>query len=153
MIGFRVDVSGLAEALAGVTETQRRIRAGLSQVAFELATAAQADVDTRFQSAPATETGGPVSGGVNWSPLTPAYLQSHPRRRGGQIYRDTGEFQQSFAVNAPGNVFESSVGAVTFGSGLVKAGRLNELRPVVFASPELIQTSQNIVAAYVLGAF
>ena len=147
MTGIAIEVTGIAEAFLGMRETQRRIASGLSGIALDIGLAAQADTDRRFDSSPPVETGGPVSGGINWPALTEGYLASRPERLGGQIYRDTGELQQSFQI------LRQSQDEIVYGSNLTKAGRLQELRPIVFAHPALVQTVENIMVAHLVGGF
>ena len=108
----------------------------------------QADVDQRFQSSPNTETGGQVWGGEQWSPLSRAYLGSHPRRINGQILRDTGELQQSFTAEGV-SVFEVGDRELVFGSALPKASRLNRDRPIVFWHPVLIEKVADFLVKFI----
>lgn len=98
----------------------------------------QADLDQRFQSAPLTETGGTVWGDSYWKPVTPEYLEYHPRRVGGQLLRDTGELQQSFTAEGT-SVSEVSGDEFVFGSALPKAVRLHRDRPLIFWHPRLVE--------------
>jgi hypothetical protein len=97
----------------------------------------QADVDARFDSAPAVETGGTVWGDAYWKAVRPEYLEYHPRRVGGQLLRDTGELQQSFTAEGT-RVYEVSDTQFTFGTALPKAARLHRDRPLIFWHPQLI---------------
>lgn len=110
----------------------------LTQAAPSIRLIIQADVDQRFQSAPLVETGGTVWGDAYWKPVTPEYLEYHPRRIGGQLLQDTGELQQSFTAEGT-SVYEVSGDEFVFGSALPKAARLNRDRPIIFWHPRLVQ--------------
>lgn len=100
----------------------------------------QEDVDTRFNSAPLTEVGGEVYGGVQWRSLSESYLVQNPRRFGGQILRDTGELQQSLTAEGhPYGVFNVTDSEIVFGTALVKASRLQRDRPFIFWHPILLE--------------
>lgn len=110
----------------------------LPQTAAGIRLIVQSDVDQRFQSSPLTDTGGTVWGDAYWKPVTPEYLEYHPRRLGGQLLRDTGELQQSFTAEGT-SVYEVSGDELVFGSALAKAGRLHRDRPIIFWHPRLLE--------------
>lgn len=113
----------------------------------------QQDVDYRFETAPPTETGGVVYGGVEWSSLSEAYMANNPRRYGGQILRDTGELQQSLTNEAsPYNIYDVGESYLVFGTSLAKAGKLQEKRPFVFWHTALVEKIAGFLANY-LGGF
>jgi len=85
------------QELAIATEKLKNISVKASdvrQAAPGIRLVLQEDVDYRFQTAPATESGGTVYGGAEWRSLSEAYMINNPRRRNGQILRDTGELQR-----------------------------------------------------------
>ena len=109
----------------------------------------QQDVDYRFETAPATETGGVVYGGVEWVSLSEAYLAQNPRRYGGQILRDTGELQQSLTnQGSPYNIYEVGESYLVFGSALGKAGKLQKKRKFIFWHTELLEKIAGFLANY-----
>lgn len=110
-----------------------------------------ADVDERFRSAPRVRASGTVYGGATWERLTDAYLNSNPRREGGQQLRDTGELLQSFQIGQRGNVTENRTDGWSFGSALPKARGLRHKRPLVFFHVALIDTLETLYLAYVVG--
>lgn len=112
----------------------------------------QEDVDTRFNSAPLTEVGGEVYGGVQWRSLSESYLVQNPKRFGGQILRDTGELQQSLtAEGSPYGVFEVTDSEIVFGTSLVKASRLQRDRPFIFWHPILLEKIANYLINWIVG--
>lgn len=107
----------------------------------------QEDVDTRFATAPLTEVGGEVYGGVQWRSLSESYLIQNPKRLGGQILRDTGELQQSLTAEGhPYNVFDVTESEIVFGTALAKASRLQRDRPFIFWHPLLLEK----IASYLI---
>ena len=145
-------IAGLREAIANLKGMAGRA-ANITPIARDILLIAQADVDERFNTAPRAESGGTTYGGVFWAPLTEPYLNSNPRRRGGQILRDTGELQQSYGIGGAGNVAIARPDQIVFGSALPKARYLGKKRPQVYLHPELVETVRNAVEAYVSGAF
>lgn len=119
----------------------------LPDAAPGMALIVQADVDRRFDSAPAVETGGTVWGGAYWKAVRPEYLEYHPRRVGGQLLRDTGELQQSFTAEGT-RVSEVSDSQFIFGTALPKASRLHQDRPLIFWHPVLIEQIAEYVVAF-----
>ena len=112
----------------------------------------QEDVDLRFQSSPATETGGEVLGGEYWEALSPEYLLARPIRRNGQILRDTGELLQSMtAAGNPYEVFNVTETELVFGTSLAKASRLQRSRPFLFWHPALLEKVAAYIASYING--
>lgn len=135
---------------ARVTAAKARAES-IKGVADDIALVIQADADERFNTAPGTETGGAVYGGKSWDKLTDAYLSANPRRRGGQLLRDTGELAQSFQVGGGGNVYQTDTNSIVFGSALPKAVGLNKDRPLLFAHPDLVETVARVWSDYVIG--
>lgn len=131
--------------------------AGFKLKAQDIASAApairlliQEDVDTRFNSAPLTEVGGEVYGGVQWRSLSESYLVQNPRRFGGQILRDTGELQQSLTAEGhPYGVFNATESEIVFGTALAKASRLQRDRPFIFWHPILLEKIANYLVNWV----
>lgn len=150
-VGIEIDVSGVSETIANLAQIQARAANWGSnpKVALALALAVQEDVDERFRSSPRVESGGQVFGGVTWARLTEAYLKQRPKRRGGQILRDTGKLQQSFQVGGGNSIFKASGNVVTVGSSLVYANRQHTKRPILFAHPELLLVVKNILQNYI----
>lgn len=112
----------------------------------------QEDVDLRFQSSPATESGGEVFGGEFWEALSDEYLLLRPDRRNGQILRDTGELLQSMtAAGSPYEVFAVTENELVFGTALAKASGLQAKRPFLFWHPILLEKVANYVANYIGG--
>lgn len=147
-----VEIDGLEQAitsLEGIGDRVSDIR-GMSR---DILLACQADTDRRFDSAPRTETGGAVYGGINWPALSDRYLRDNPRRQGGQVLRDFGTLQQSYGLGRTGNISDVSSDEIVYGSALPKARYLARKRPQVFLHRELIQVATNIVEAHVLGGF
>lgn len=111
----------------------------------------QQDVDLRFMTAPATETGGQVYGGESWEALSDAYLVGRPERRNGQILRDTGELMQSMtASGSPYGIWSISNNELVFGTALFKAIELQENRPFLFWHSLLIQKVAEYLANYLI---
>ena len=106
-MGIKLEID--AAELASITNQLNgiKVRAGdISNASVGIRLILQEDVDFRFQTAPATETGGAVYGGVQWRSLSESYLAQNPRRFGGQILRDTGELQQSLTSEGhPYNIY------------------------------------------------
>jgi hypothetical protein len=113
----------------------------------------QSDVDERFDTAPATTSGGTVYGGETWPALTPGYLKANPRRQNGKLLNDTGELLQSFTIGGKANIFKSTKDAIEFGSGLAKAAGLQNKRPMLFEHQELTEQVTELWLAYSLGEF
>lgn len=109
----------------------------------------QQDADYRFETAPPTEIGGTVYGGVEWQALSEAYLAENPRRYGGQILRDTGELLQTLTNEAsPYNIYDVGESYLVFGSSLAKAGKLQKQRPFLFWHPQLIEKIAEFLAEF-----
>lgn len=105
------------------------------------------EFNLRFQSSPSTQTGGMVQGDVYWRALNDGYLAANPRRRGGQVLIDSGKTWKSFAnADAAGNINEFDADEMTFGSSLDHVPRLQEIWPIAFWSPELLEA----IAAYLV---
>ncbi|NJM56243.1 MAG: hypothetical protein HC857_00575 [Synechococcales cyanobacterium RU_4_20] len=147
MSGIQVEIHGLAEALQTMEGMQAKLK-DLRPIARDLFLVVQADVDRRFAGSPSTEVGGTVLGGEDWAPLQERYLKYNPRRRGGQILRDTGELLNSLSIGSPGNVNEVREDELIFGTNLPKAGRLQEDRPFLFMHPGLVSQIENVVIHY-----
>ena len=145
-----IDVSGLQSTLTSLGQIQERSTNWGKAVGLSVALLVQADVDERFNTAPAVRSSGKVYGGVTWSRLTEAYLKANKRRESGKQLRDTGELLQSFQVNATGNVFRASGRSVTVGSNLPKAAGLNAKRPLLFIHPELSEGVKRIIENYIV---
>jgi hypothetical protein len=142
------DISRVAEELHGIQLRAQDIRAAGAPIRLLL----QQDADLRFQSSPATETGGEVYGGVEWKALSESYLAQNPQRFGGQILRDTGELQQSLTAEGhPFSVFSVSESELVFGTALAKAGRLQRDRPFLFWHTLLLEKIADYLAGYVAG--
>ncbi|HEY9826051.1 MAG TPA: hypothetical protein V6D19_11420 [Stenomitos sp.] len=150
MVAVNVEVTGLREALIKLKGLGDRA-SNVGPIARDILLAAQADVDERFNSAPDTQTGGQVYGGVDWPHLSEEYLNRNPRRIGGQLLRDTGELQQSYGIGGTGNIATVRPDQIVFGSALPKARGLANKRPQVFVHPALIETVSSIVELYVTG--
>ena len=111
----------------------------------------QQDIDLRFMTAPATETGGQVYGGEYWEELSEAYLVARPERRNGQILRDTGELMQSMtASGSPYGIWSITSDGFVFGTALSKAEELQKNRPFLFWHPQLIQKVAEYLANYLI---
>jgi hypothetical protein len=139
--------------LAAVTQKLADIKIKAEDIRGEAANGIrlilQEDVDYRFETAPPTETGGIVYGGVQWNSLNEAYLGRNPRRYGGQILRDTGELQQSLTNEAsPYNIYEVGESYLVFGSALAKAGKLQKQRKFIFWHPQLLEKIAEFLANY-----
>lgn len=149
-------IQGLKEAIAHLSELAGRAQ-NVAPIARDIFLLCQADVDQRFNAAPRTETGGQTYGGVYWAPLSEKYINRNPRRRGGQLLRDSGELMQSYGIGGTGNVAIARPDQIVFGSNLPKAGwlanRKGKERPQVYLHPELIRNVKNAVELYVSGAF
>jgi hypothetical protein len=144
-----VDLTGLPNVLRLLEGIESR-SLDIRPIARDIALAVQADVDERFDSAPGVRAGGTVYGDVSWDSLTNAYLAQRPEREGGQIYRDTGELQQSFQVGGGDNVFEATNDQVTFGSSLTKASPLHRRRPILVVHDDLVTAVGAIMEVYIL---
>ncbi len=144
---IEISEEGLAEAIASLHTLATPI--DFTDLATDLALVAQADVDERFNRAPAVRSGGVVYGGESWPALSDRYLEANPRREGGQILRDTGELLNSFQVGDSYNTSAATSNTVTFGSSLPKARGLQERRPMLFIHGELADTVLNVIAEYV----
>lgn len=147
MASVTVQLNGIEAAIAVVDEFQERIT-DMRPVAQNIFATIQADVDSRFDASPPTESGGTVRGGEFWDALSEPYLQANPRRYGGQILRDTGELLQSFGVGAPFNSAIARPDEIIFGSSLPKARGLQEKRPMIFIHPQLIAEIEQTVIGY-----
>lgn len=144
-----IDFSELAKVTQRLTEIKIRAEDIQGQAANGIRLILQQDVDYRFETAPPTETGGAVYGGVQWRSLSEAYLNQNPRRSGGQILRDTGELQQSLtSEGSPYNVFEVGESYLVFGSSLAKAGKLQKQRKFIFWHPQLLEKIAEFLANY-----
>lgn len=111
----------------------------------------QQDVDLRFMTAPATETGGQVYGGESWEALSDAYLIARPERRNGQILRDTGELMQSMTSSgSPYGIWSTTTDGFVFGTALSKAEDLQKKRPFLFWHSLLIQKVAQYLANYLI---
>lgn len=142
------DISRITEQLHGIQLRAKDITAAGPAIRLLL----QQDVDLRFQSAPATEVGGEVYGGMQWESLSESYLAQNPQRLGGQILRDTGELMQSLTAEGhPYNVFSVNESEVVFGTALTKAGYLQRDRPFLFWHPLLLEKIADYLAGYVAG--
>ena len=141
-----IDFSELAktvELLANIKVKAGDLRSGAAE---GIRLILQQDVDIRFESSPPTQTGGIVYGGVEWTSLSEAYMRAHPRRRSGQVLRDTGELQQSFTSEA--SIYDVGESYLVFGSALAKAGKLQQRRPIVFWHGELLEKIAEYLAGY-----
>ena len=145
---FDIQITGLTEALQLFDGIKQR-SGDLRPVGTTIGLLIQSDVDERFNSAPGTESGGSVYGGLSWAALSEAYLKSRPDRRGGQILRDTGELLSSFTIGGRGNVFRPDSNSVTFGSALPKARGLNKKRPMLAVHPPLVDAVARAILAYI----
>lgn len=107
-------------------EQQEKLKDRLQKVMSE-------DLKKRFASSPATVTGGYVTGGEYWKPLSEAYLAMRPTRAQGRIYIDTQNLMQSFNVGSPQNIsrFSDSL-TYEFGTKVPYASDLQNLRQIVF---------------------
>jgi hypothetical protein len=142
------EISRIVEEVRGISLRAQDITAAAPAIRLLL----QQDVDLRFQSAPAAETGGEVYGGVQWQSLSESYLAQNPRRYGGQILRDTGELQQSLTAEGhPYEVFSVNESEVVFGTALAKAGYLQRDRPFLFWHPLLLEKIADYLAGYLAG--
>lgn len=138
-LALRIDASELERINARLNELQVRAE-DVRGAGPGIRLLVQQDVDERFAAAPSVEAGGAVLGGVSWQPLPEEYLERNPRRRGGQLLRDTGELLQSLTVDGyPGSVFTEEGEDLVFGTALTKAGRLQDQRPFIFWHPELLE--------------
>ena len=149
---IRLEIKQFQETMKALLRTP--VNLSDPDIALEIRLTVLADVDTRFDGAPPVELGGVVYGGVYWAPLSPSYLRQKPRRRGGQILRDTGELQQSFTSNAA--IFQAANNEVVVGTALPKAadlqrgyifGRLRpgRERPILFIHDQLVQDVLQII--------
>lgn len=152
MADVTIKIDGLKEAIANLRQMGDRL-SNVGPISRDILLVAQADVDERFNSAPSTEAGGQVYGGVDWPHLSAKYLNRNPRRLGGQLLRDSGELLQSYGIGGVGNIATVRPDMIVFGSALPKARGLANRRPQVFVHPELIRTASNVVELYVTGAF
>ena len=141
---IEITEEGLAEAIASLVVLSQPI--DFKELATDLYLVAQADVDERFNRAPAVRSGGVVYGGEVWPALSEPYLKANPRREGGQILRDEGELLNSFQVGDAFNTAEVTADTLTFGSALPKARGLQEKRPMLFIHDELADTVLNVIA-------
>lgn len=144
---IEISEEGLAEAIAALHTLTTPVN--FTDLATDLALIAQADVDERFNRAPAVRSGGVVYGGESWPALTDPYLKANPRREGGQILRDEGELLNSFQVGDQYHISEATPNSVTFGSSLPKARGLQEKRPMLFVHDELADTVLNAIAEHI----
>jgi hypothetical protein len=144
-----VEITGIEAAIANLENLGDRVQ-DIRGMSRDILLAAQTDVDARFDSAPRVESGGAVTGGINWPALSPQYLEDNPRRKGGQILRDFGTLQQSYGIGQAGNISTVSSTEIVFGSALPKARYLATKRPQVFLHAGLIQVVTNIVEAYAM---
>lgn len=145
-----VDFSELAKTVERLAQIEIKASDIRGEAANGIRLILQQDVDTRFESSPPTESGGIVYGGVEWVSLSEAYMTANPRRRNGQILRDTGELQQSFSNEA--SIYDVGESYLVFGSALAKAGKLHKKRPIVFWHTQLLEKISGFLANY-LGNF
>jgi hypothetical protein len=96
------------------------------------------DLRKRFSSSPPTVTGGGVWGGEYWHQLSHSYLLSNPERANGRVYIDSGALMNSLTTYNFNliNTFEKD--EYSFGTKIPYADRLQELRPIVFFHPQLL---------------
>lgn len=151
MSGFTVETEGFEQAIRLVEGVSMKSQTwGTSSAGRDILLLIQADVDERFAGAPAVESGGLVYGGVMWKPVSPEYLESNPRRAGGQLLRDTGELLQSFTAGGAGNISERNPQEVTFGSALPKARGLNRDRPLLVVHDELLDNVEVLLVNHLI---
>jgi hypothetical protein len=142
-----VDLSGIEQAAQQISNIEINA-ADISGASTGIFLIMQQDVDFRFQNAPNTETGGIAWGGEYWLALSEPYLIYNPRRRNSQLLRDTGELMQSVTTEGhPYNVSSVTETGLTFGTTLLKAGRLQRDRPFLYWHPVLLER----VAEYLIG--
>lgn len=148
---LEVDYKDLKKASQSLRDIQLRAE-DISGAGKGIRLILQSDVDERFMSAPATETGGQVYGGQYWEALSNTYLVSRSDRRNGQILRDTGELMQSMTSSgSPYGIWAITTSEFVFGTALAKAQKLQRIRPFLFWHPQLLQKVAEYLANYIGG--
>ena len=144
-----VDFSELAKTVERLAQIELKASDLQGEAATGIRLILQQDVDYRFKTAPSTQTGGAVYGGVSWSSLSESYMANNPRRYNGQILRDTGELQQSLtSEGSPYNIYDVGESYLVFGTSLPKAAKLQKKRSFVFWHTQLVEKIAGFLANY-----
>lgn len=122
----------------------------LSPIGRDLADIMRDDLRKRFASAPATEIGGEVYGGVTWSRLTDASFFINPARRGRNIGIDTGSLQRQVTIDGSGNLYTVNGSNFSFELTSEKAQSFQEKRPLVFWYLELLRRVNDRIIEFVI---
>ena len=128
-----------AKILLTDPKLKEKLREELEEEMFE-------DLKKRFASSPSTILGGIVHGNKTWESLSDYYLAQNPNRAQGQIYMDTYALMNSLVSMTPDTIseFESGSGSTkdttyNFGTRLLYAKKLQEMRPIVFMHEALLK--------------
>ena len=149
-----ISFSSVGELANFLTEMGNRV-ADPTALADGLGTIVRDDYRLKFQSAPASETGGSIWGGAFWRPLTEGYLMARPDLRKGRVLIDTGATMRAFTdVNAAGNVSEveatSDGFTMTFGADLPHIPKLQETWAIAFWHPALLERVSSYLATAIV---
>lgn len=131
-------------------------RLGGKDVQFNLLLEAQfkltmmKDMRERFESSPATTSGGIVYGGQYWRKLSDGYLLSRPDRALGQIYIDTGQLRDSLTKPNPMMVSRIYENSYEFGTRIPYAEKLQEMRPIIFWHTKLLEKLAKVYLQYLI---
>lgn len=136
------------EQLDGIFEEMSDRARNLSPIGKDLADIMRDDARKRFASAPATEIGGNVYGGVYWPALTDASFAMNPKRHGGKIGVDTGELRRQATLDGVANLYKVSGTDFTFELTSEKAQEFQVDRPLVFWHVELLRRVSDRLVQY-----
>ena len=146
---IKITSTGLDKLTAQIEMAQDRI-GDLDQVSDQVAQIIRDDINTRFILSPATTSGGMAYGGIEYKKLSNMAFRQNPRRLTGQIHIDSGTLWRGAITPGAKNVYYTDGDTFFFELTGENVDELQQLRPIVFWHPELLEKIAKVVSEALL---